>query len=109
MKAALVALALPIAAAAAEPSPSLATGPIAAVPALGHVGRVRRAEPRSEVGLAVQPGIIYDEPGFYGMVDMGLEAQGSWRVAEETASRGEKPGKYSVEDLMGRVNEFRTL
>ena len=68
----------------ATPSPALAAGPVAAAPALGDAGLVRRAEPRSELALAIRSGLVYDEPGFYGMADAGLELQGSWAPSPRT-------------------------
>ena len=31
-----------------------------------------------------------------------------WRIADEMASKGEPPGKYSAEDLMGFIKENST-
>jgi hypothetical protein len=64
----------------AEGAPGLADGPLTLIAAVEPFGGIRRADPRSEVGLAAGAAAIIDEPGFYGMAQGALRVEGSWAV-----------------------------
>ncbi len=77
---AILGVAGPVPARTAEGAPGLADGPLTLIAAVEPFGGIRRADPRSEVGLAAGAAAIIDEPGFYGMAQGALRVEGSWAV-----------------------------